>query len=293
MSTGSPDLRGPAREPVTPASAAAASETPTRWVRTRTQIRRESSSYALSVAGVATVLLAWYAVTSSGLLSEERLPSPGALGEAFTTLAGDGYQAVSLWAHAWASLTRTLIGFIAGAFIGIPLGLLSGSNQRVRAVFAPLAAFMRPIPPIAFIPLIVIWFGLGETGKIVLIFFTSFNYTFINAQAGAAGTPKQLRRAAQTLGLSGRQTFFKVSLPAALPEIFTGLKVAMALSWAVVVAAELVGAQKGLGYMISDAALLFQIDIVFVGIIMIGLIGLVLNGGVALAEKKIVHWAGR
>jgi ABC-type nitrate/sulfonate/bicarbonate transport system permease component len=258
-----------------------------------TRLHDHQLDYALSFATVAVLLIAWYVITKEKLIAPSKLPSPGSLIDAFRTLVNDGYQGVPLIQHIEASLSRTLIGFATGSLVGVPLGLLSGSDRRVRAMLAPIAAFMRPIPPIAFIPLIVLWFGLGESGKIVLIFFTSFNYTFISAQAGAASTPMQLRRAAQTLGLSRVQTFFRVLLPAALPEIFTGLRVAMALSWAVVVAAELVGAQKGLGYMISDAATLFQLPTVFVGIVLIGVIGLILNGAVALAQAKIVHWAGR
>jgi NitT/TauT family transport system permease protein len=139
----------------------------------------------------------------------------------------------------------------------------------------------------------VLYFGLGELGKIVLIIFVSFNYVQANAQAGAANFPIAYRRAAQSLGLTRAQTFLRIVLPGALPQIFTGLKVALALSWAVVVAAELVGAQTGLGYMISDAALLFRIPVVFIGIALIGLIGLLMNITLNWIEAKIVHWKGR
>jgi len=139
----------------------------------------------------------------------------------------------------------------------------------------------------------VLYFGLGEVGKIVLIFFVSFNYVQANAQAGAANFPIAHRRAAESLGLTRAQTFYRIVLPGALPQIFTGLKVALALSWAVVVAAELVGAQSGLGFMISDAALLFRIPVVFIGIALIGVIGLLLNAALNALEQKIVHWKGR
>jgi NitT/TauT family transport system permease protein len=146
---------------------------------------------------------------------------------------------------------------------------------------------------IAFIPMAVLYFGLGELGKIVLIIFVSFNYVQANAQAGAASFPIAYRRASQSIGLTEWQTFVRAVLPAALPQIFTGLKVALALSWAVVVAAELVGAQTGLGFMISDAALLFRIPVVFIGVALIGIIGLLMNLALNLVEAKIVHWKGR
>ena len=180
-----------------------------------------------------------------------------------------------------------------GVIIGVPLGLLTGYSRRMGAMISPIMAFIRPIPPIAFIPMAVLYFGLGELGKIVLIIFVSFNYVQANAQAGAASFPIAYRRAAQSIGLTEWQTFVRAVLPAALPQIFTGLKVALALSWAVVVAAELVGAQTGLGFMISDAALLFRIPVVFIGVALIGIIGLLMNLALNFVEARIVHWKGR
>jgi NitT/TauT family transport system permease protein len=246
-----------------------------------------------SIAAVLGLLLLWTAVTVSGLVGPGYLPTPQGMATEFAALLQDGYKGKSLWAHIEASLFRTIIGFLIGAVIGIPLGLLSGYSKVVGAMFSPIMAFVRPIPPIAFIPMAVLYFGLGETGKIVLILFTAFNYAFVNAHAGAAGVPLAYFRAAQSIGLSRSQTFFRVVLPAAVPQIFTGLKVAMALSWAVVVAAELVGAQAGLGFMISDAAQLFRIPVVFIGIALIGVIGLILNALLTGAEDKLVHWKGR
>ena len=195
--------------------------------------------------------------------------------------------------HVKSSLLRTLAGFAAGVVVGVPLGLFTGYNARASAMISPIMAFIRPIPPIAFIPMTVLYFGLGEVGKIVLIFFVSFNYVQTNAHAGAANFPIAYRRASESLGLTRWQTFMRIVLPGALPQIFTGLKVALALSWAVVVAAELVGAQSGLGFMISDAALLFRIPVVFIGIALIGAIGLAMNLTLNWLEARIVHWKGR
>src|SRR5690606_8235760 len=183
----------------------------------------------------------------------------------------------SLAEHIGISLYRRLLGFMLGVALGIPVGLLTGYSRVASAAVSPFMAFIRPIPPIAFIPMAVLYFGLSEAGKIVLIFFTAFNYAQLNAHIGAANIPLSYLRAARSIGLGGRQIFLQVVAPAAIPQIFAGLKVAMALSWAVVVAAELVGAQKGLGFMISDAAQFFQIPIVFIGIGLIGVLGLPLN----------------
>ena len=246
-----------------------------------------------SVGAVVLLLVAWYALSHASFIKAGYLPTPEELWKTFVDLVKNGYQGKPLPEHIGVSLMRTLSGFVLGVLLGVPVGLLAGYSRRAGAMISPIMAFVRPIPPIAFIPMAVLYFGLGEVGKIVLIFFVSFNYVQANAQAGAANFPIAYRRAAETLGLSNGQTFYRIVLPGALPQIFTGLKVALALSWAVVVAAELVGAQSGLGFMISDAALLFRIPVVFIGIALIGVIGVVLNLTLNFIEGRIVHWKGR
>lgn len=255
--------------------------------------RRPVPLVAWSIGAVVFLALLWTVVTNAGLVGPGYLPTPQEMGSEFVALVENGYKGQTLWWHIGISLFRTLAGFALGVVVGVPLGLLSGYSRVVGAMLSPVMAFLRPIPPIAFIPMAVLYFGLGETGKIVLIMFTAFNYAFINAHAGAASVPIAYYRAAESIGLSTAQIFFRVVLPAAIPQIFTGLKVAMALSWAVVVAAELVGAQAGLGFMISDAAQLFRIPVVFIGIALIGVIGLALNFTLTGAENKLVHWKGR
>ena len=247
----------------------------------------------VSIVSVLFLTVAWVVVSTSGWLPQGYLPTPRELGSELQTLFTVGYKGVSIWQHIGISLFRTLTGFVLGIAIGIPLGLLTGYSRVGNAMVSPIMAFIRPIPPIAFIPMVVLYFGLGEVGKVVLIFWAAFNYVYVNAHAGAAGVPIAYQRAAQSIGLTPTQTFFRVVLPSAIPQIFTGLKVAMALSWAVVVAAELTGAQSGLGYMISDAALTFRIPAVFIGIALIGLIGLLLNVMINIMETWLVHWRGR
>ena len=246
-----------------------------------------------SIGAIVLLLVLWYVASRSSFIKPGYLPTPEELGKTLVDLVKNGYQGQPLTQHIGISLFRTLTGFALGVVVGVPLGLLTGYSRRAGAMISPIMAFIRPIPPIAFIPMAVLYFGLGEVGKIVLIFFVSFNYVQANAQAGAANFPIAYRRAAESLGLTRAQTFYRIVLPGALPQIFTGLKVALALSWAVVVAAELVGAQSGLGFMISDAALLFRIPVVFIGIALIGAIGLLLNLTLNYIESRIVHWKGR
>ena len=247
--------------------------------------------YVYSIGAIVFLLAVW--VAAAPFVKAGYLPTPKEMGVALVDLARNGYQGHPLAEHIGISLFRTLSGFVIGVSLGVPVGLLTGYSARAGAIVSPIMAFVRPIPPIAFIPMSVLYFGLGEVGKIVLIVFVAFNYVQANAHAGAANFPVAYKRASQALGLTRIQTFFRIILPGALPQIFTGVKIALALSWAVVVAAELVGAQTGLGFMISDAALLFRIPVVFIGIAIIGVIGLVLNAAVNMLENKIVHWRGR
>lgn len=247
----------------------------------------------ISVATVLGILALWTLVTSLKLVDTTLLPSPWGLVSRFAELIENGYQGTSLAGHVLISLQRALLGFFIGTLVGVPLGLLMGSNSKVRAVFGPIFSFARPIPPIAFIPIVVLYFGLGETGKVVLIAVTSLNYVTVNAMAGADTVSISLKRAAGVLGLNRWQYLTTVVVPSAAPNIMTGLKVAMALSWAVVVAAELVGAQKGLGYIASSAALVFQVGDVFISVILIGLIGLTLDRLLTWTDARLIHWRGR
>ncbi len=188
---------------------------------------------------------------------------------------------------------RTLVGFSAAVICGIPVGLLIGRVKLLEAASAPWFAFLRPIPAIAFVPLVILWFGIGEFSKISVIFFASFLYITVCTVAGVKSVPVQLLRAGYSLGALDRKSFLYVVLPAALPQIMTGVRIGSAISWTLVVAAELVAAQKGLGYMIMDASTFFRVKDVYVGLIVIGIIGFLLEGTIGLVEDRVVHWRGK
>jgi len=209
------------------------------------------------------------------------------------TLISHGYVGVPLYDHIAASLIRTLIGFFAAAIVGIPFGLLIGRVRILEAAFVPWFAFLRPIPAIAFVPLVILWFGIGEFSKISVIFFSSFLYITVSTIAGVKSVPLQILRAGYSLGASDRKSFLYVVLPAALPQIMVGLRLGSAISWTLVVAAELVAAQRGLGYMIMDASTFFRVKDVYVGLIVIGIIGFLLESSIAFVEGRLVHWRGK
>ena len=221
------------------------------------------------------------------------MPAPEAVVGRFLDIARDGYQNFSLWEHLGWSLFRVVVGFLLGALVGIPLGYAMGLSGWFRGWFDPIVEFMRPVPPLALIPLVIIWFGIWETGKIVLLFLASLWIMTIAARAGVSGINISKVHAAYSLGASKKQLMWYVIVPNSLPEIFTGARVAMGVCWGTVVAAELVAAQKGAGMMIIAASKFQLTDIVLMGIIMIGIIGYGIDILMRKTEKWLVPWKGR
>jgi NitT/TauT family transport system permease protein len=209
------------------------------------------------------------------------------------SLMVDGYRGVPLAVHAFASIGRTLLGFSCAVLVGVPVGLAMARFNWVRNLFGPVIAFLRPIPPIAFIPLAVLYLGLGELPKVALIFMAAFMFVVLNAEAGVRSVPILLIRAGQMLGYSQRQLFTHVILPGSLPSIMAGIRTALAVSWALVVAAELIAAQQGLGYMVASAGNFSDLPTVYVGIAVIGAIGFVLDVAARAAERRLLHWQGK
>jgi len=221
------------------------------------------------------------------------MPAPEAVVGRFIEIAQQGYQNFSLWEHLGWSLIRVVVGFVIGALVGIPLGYAMGLSGWFRGWFDPIVEFMRPVPPLALIPLVIIWFGIWETGKIVLLFLASLWIMTIAARAGVSGINISKVHAAYSLGASKRQLMWHVIVPNSLPEIFTGARVAMGVCWGTVVAAELVAAQKGAGMMIIAASKFQLTDIVLMGIIMIGIIGYGIDILMRKTERWLVPWKGK
>lgn len=221
------------------------------------------------------------------------LPAPEVTGNRFLELNAEGYRNFTLLEHTWASLQRVLLGFLFGALLGIPLGYAMGLTDWARGWFDPIVEFMRPVPPLALIPLMIIWFGIGEQSKIILLFLAALWIMAIAARSGVSGVAITKVHAAYSLGASKWQILRKVIIPNSLPEIFTGARVAMGVCWGTVVAAELVAAEKGLGMMIMVASKFQLTDIVIVGIILIGVIGFFIDIGIRWLERWLVPWKGK
>lgn len=221
------------------------------------------------------------------------LPAPELVFARFIELNVEGYQGYKLWEHTGYSLFRVLVGFLLGAVVGVPIGYAMGLTGWARGWFDPIVEFMRPIPPLALIPLIIIWFGIGENGKIVLLFLASLWIMIIAARSGVSGVAIAKVHAAYSLGASKSQILSKVIVPNSLPDIFTGARVAMGVCWGTVVAAELVAANVGLGKMIVTASKFQLTDIIIVGIVVIGLIGFAIEVGMRKLESWLIPWRGK
>ncbi len=221
------------------------------------------------------------------------LPAPEAVWGRLIEIADQGYQNVTLMENLGWSLYRVIVGFALGSLVGIPLGYAMGLSSWFRGWFDPIVEFMRPVPPLALIPLIIIWFGIWETGKISLLFLAALWIMTIAARAGVSGVNISKVHAAYSLGASKLQILTKVIVPNSLPEIFTGARVAMGVCWGTVVAAELVAAEKGAGKMIIAASKFQNTDIVMMGIILIGIIGYGIDILMRMAENWLVPWKGK
>jgi len=259
----------------------------------RRAISGQASFSLISWATVTIILLSWYLATERGLVSGFVLPSPASLWAEFRVLVVKGYAGKTLTEHILASLFRTFTGLGLGIGVGVPVGLLMGYSRVAYAILGPIFSFLRPIPPIAFIPLMILYFGIGEFSKIALIFLAALYYVVLNTSAGVRTVPQDLVRAGQNMGLTQVQLFSKVVFWAALPHIMTGVKTATAISWAIVVAAELIAAQAGLGFMVMDATTFFRVPNVYIGIIVIGLIGVTLEVITLAIDRRLLHWMGK
>ncbi len=221
------------------------------------------------------------------------LPAPEAVWAQAISVATEGFRGATLWEHLGFSLFRVIVGFLLGALVGVPLGYAMGLSDWFRGWFDPIVEFMRPVPPLALIPLVIIWAGIGETGKIILLFLAALWIMAIAARSGVSGVRISKVHAAYSLGASRWQIMRHVIVPNSLPEIFTGARVAMGVCWGTVVAAELVAAQKGVGMMIMVASKFQSTDIVLMGVILIGVVGFTIDLGIRWLERLMVPWKGK
>ncbi len=254
-------------------------------------IKQFSSKYfLLSCASTAFMLLIWVIVTETGLANELFLPGPVAIFDAFIKVATKGYQGATLLEHVATSLYRILAGFGLGCLVGIPLGIAMGISKSIKALFSPMIEFYRPLPPLGLYTLLVMWLGIGEESKISLLFLAALPGVIISTIQAVNSIDPIYVRAARSLGVSNIGLIWHVYLPGAGPTILTGMRISLGFTYTVLVAAEIVAATAGIGWMIWDAAKFLLSDIVIMGLIVLGLTGVLLDMIMRMIGEFLMPW---
>ncbi|MDB1126015.1 ABC transporter permease subunit [Vibrio algarum] len=252
----------------------------------------QGNSRLISILSSICFVLLWALVTEAGWVKPLFLPSPISVAERFVDLWVDGFAGVSLVDHLTSSLTRVFGAFLFAVLTAIPVGILIGSNVWVRGIFDPLIEFYRPLPPLAYLPLVIIWLGIDETSKITLIYLAMFAPIALSARAGVSSAKSEQIQAAYSMGASKAQVLYHVIIKSAMPEILTGLRIGIGFGWTTLVASEMVAAEAGIGYMVLNAAEFLVTDVVIAGIVIIGLIAYSFDLFMRYLEQKLVPWKG-
>ncbi|HWP95410.1 MAG TPA: ABC transporter permease [Syntrophomonadaceae bacterium] len=232
------------------------------------------------------LLMLWHWITASGYVKPVLFPSPESVLQAFIEMLGSG----ELLGHLSVSLIRVMEGFAIASFMGVGMGMAMGLFPLLNDMIEGILQMIRPIPPIAWLPLAILWFGIEEGSKIFIIALGAFFPIFLNVLNGIRQTDTKLVEIAQVLEVAKLKFTLKVVIPGSMPFIMTGLRVGLGYAWMCVVAAELSGGMRGMGYMLTDARSLAQTDKVVVGMMVIGLVGKAMDGILRLVEGRIVGW---
>lgn len=251
---------------------------------------RIHAGHSATFITVSVLLLGWWSACHWRWLPAVLLPAPEDVLHKLIVLNTDGFDDATLGQHLLASLSRIAIAFVLAVVTAIPAGLLIATNRIVRGALDPLIEFYRPIPPLAYLPLMVIWFGIGELSKVLLIYLTIFAPLTIATASGASRVATSRLQAAASLGATPFKRLRYVVLPSALPDILTGVRIALGAGWSTLVAAELIAATRGLGFMVYSASRFLVTDVVLAGIFVIGAIALVLEIGLRRLQKRLTPW---
>lgn len=261
----------------------------------RALYRQKSNSpeRMISIACMVLLLAGWIVTTHEGWIRPLFLPPPESIGDAILQAVNGELDGESLWVHIVSSLLRITGAFTLAAVVGIPIGLLMGMSGIVRGIFDPVIEFYRPLPPLAYLPLMIIWFGIDETSKNLLIFLACFAPVALAARSGVLSASQDQINAARSMGASRVQVSLHVILPAALPEIFMGLRIGMGVGWTTLVAAEMIAANAGIGQMVLNASNFLRTDVVMMGIILIGIFASLFEWGMRRLERILIPWKGK
>jgi len=247
----------------------------------------------LSVLSIAAIIFVWWLVTTMVWVKPLFLPSPQAVLTKFINIWQNGFTNTPFLEHVGISAARVFGAFLLACLVGIPLGIAMGMSPVARGIFDPPLEFYRPIPPLAYLPLMIIWFGIGETSKVLLIFLSVLAPVALGARSGVKSAAIEQIHAAYSFGASRWQVMTQVILPSALPEILTAMRIGIGFGWTTLVAAEMVAATKGLGYMVLKASQFLETSTVIMGITVIAIIAYSFDMLMRLVERRVVPWKGR
>lgn len=240
----------------------------------------------LQLIPILGILVLWQLASQAGWVDGYLLPSPIRIVSAILTTAGRG----ELARHVTASLLRVCEGFGITVCLAIPLAVLASFAPRLTATINPILTFVRNIPPLALIPVLILWFGLGESSKLALIVLTSFFPVFMGAVTGLGSVDPRLIEMGKSLGFSRLRILQRIQFPEGVPSLLNGLRLGLGYSWRAIIGAEMIAAASGLGYWILDAEEMARIDEVFAGIIVIGILGIILDHAAYLVASRLLPW---
>jgi taurine transport system permease protein len=254
----------------------------------------EGRSTLISLVTVCGLFVLWWVATHYGWIKDLFLPTPEKILTSFNDAwRGDIQGGKPLSEHFWWSLYRVFAAFLLACVTAVPIGIAMGVSRIARGIFDPPIEFYRPLPPLAYLPLMIIWFGIGELSKVLLIFLACFAPVALAARAGVRSVSQEQINAALSMGASRLQVIRHVVLPSALPEILVGLRIGMGVGWTTLVAAEMVAATAGLGQMVLNASNFLRTDVVVMGIICIGLFAYAFEMAMRRLERWLVPWKGK
>src|SRR6056297_8046 len=254
--------------------------------------KKSKTERALTFITWASIFILWYVITRLGIFTPTLLRGPARVWKAFLNILENGYNKVPLWLHLGASFKRLFVALFFAIFSAIPLGLLSGYFNKIEAVIDSVVEFYRPLPPLAYYTLLVLWFGIDDTSKQILLFLAAFAPIYIACVSAVRKLNQDFVLSAKSLGAAQKDVFFKIVLPASLPEIFTGIRTAFGVAYTTLVSSEMVAATSGIGWMVLDASNFLKSDVIFVGIIIMGITGVIIDAGLRFLERKIIFWKG-
>ena len=244
----------------------------------------------LSILSVATILTAWFLVSYYGLANPIFLPAPESVIKTFWQVATVGYQGSTLLEHIGTSLYRILVAFLLACIVGIPLGVLMGTSRSAHRIFNPIIEFYRPLPPLGLYTLLVMWLGIGESSKLALLFLSGLPGIIIATIQAVTDINPNYIRAAKSLGAGRWALIREVYLPGSGPTILTGMRISLGFIYTELVAAEIVAATAGIGWMIWDSAKFLLSDVVIMGLIVLGLTGMMMDQILKICGKIFMPW---